>query len=233
MEQKRAIIISSAVHAALFALLLSGLDWSSAAQKSPSLPIEAQLVVKNKDKNLLPKKPKAKPIAEAPKPDAPPKEVKAPDPVAKEVTPKKTPEKTVSKAKNNDAYMKALSSLSQNFARDVAVKEEVEPEGVTAEDASYFDQIYSLIKASFVVPPHINGPQGRSLQAVLRIYLASDGSLNKLDLVTASGDEHFDKAVMEGTKRVHNFGPVPIFLQASLREKGVVVELCPFTCTER
>lgn len=133
-------------------------------------------------------------------------------------------------AKKNKDYTKALSTLSASFVKELAEMPEEEPEGEVMPDSSYFDQVYSLIKESFIVPPHLNGPSGQNLRAVIRIFLAFDGHLNKLLLINSSGDEHFDKAVTEGTKRVNNFGPVPVYLQDTLRDHGLLVELCPFKC---
>lgn len=129
-------------------------------------------------------------------------------------------------------FAKQLASITKSFAKDFE-KEQQEvftPDGEVADDATYFDQVYALIKGSFVVPPHIDGPAGHKLQTVVRIFLASDGTLTNLELESSSGDEHFDKAVIDGTRRINNFGAVPIFLQAALRERGIVVELCPFKC---
>lgn len=225
----KSIIISAVLHTVVLAIMLFRIDWQLLPKNKTTMPIEARLVIKNKDKNLLPKKPKKLPEALVP----PQAEDKPVDKAKPQEANAKKPAETAKKITKNVDYMKALSSLSHSFARDVATKEEPEPDAEEALDVSYFDQIYSLIKASFVVPPHINGPQGRNLQASIRIYLASDGRLTKLNLVTPSGDEHFDNAVTQGAERVNNFGPVPIFLQSMLQERGILVDLCPFKCAER
>lgn len=239
MGLKKSLIISSILHVAIFAVLLSGIDWSWQSPTKNPYSIEARLIIKSKvrKKDLLPKKPKTPAPTEAnEKASEQPAEKKPADqlaPVAKIAARKEEPKSKALSAKKDHDYTKELSSLSRSFAKELADKAEVVPDSEeVVEDSSYFDQIYTLIKESFVVPPHVNGPQGNKLQAVLRIFLASDGSLFKLDMESSSGDEHFDKAVMDGTRRVNNFGAVPIFLQNALRERGLVVELCPFKCVE-
>jgi hypothetical protein len=224
---KRALIASFMLHSVCFILLLFGRDWSHTKSKQSLKPIEARLVIKNQHKNkqLLPKKI----TIPSPKPDDINQENA---PALKQAGQKELTKKPLKQEKDSSQHLKKLSSLSQMFAKELATEEVVEPEGEVADDSSYFDQVYTLIKESFVVPSHLDGPKGESLQAVLRIFLASDGSLNKLDLETPSGDPHFDKAVVDGTKRVNNFGAVPIFLQNVLRERGIVVELCPVKCKD-
>lgn len=231
MDLKKAIIISFAAHCTLLVVLSSNIDWSWRNRNVPVRALEAHVVVKKqKNKDHLPKKIKApkaqepvvdKQVIDKPVVDAP---IDDPKPLPHKIAPKKT---------DKADYSKALASLSQTFAQEIQDIKPEEPEGDVIPDASYFDQVYSLIKQSFVVPPHINGPAGQNLSAVIRIFLAADGALNKLELESSSGDEHFDKAVLEGTKRVNNFGAVPIFLQDVLRDRGLVIELCPFTCKER
>lgn len=196
---------------------------------TPRMPIQAHLVVKNKRKDLLPKKPRA-PSENL---GIHQKEPQVQKQVEKEAKPLGT-QQAKKTAKSNDNYMKALSSLSQDFAKDIAAKEDTPADPVYEGDAddSYFDQIYSLIKASFVVPPHLNGPKGHNLKVSVRIFLAFNGDLIKVLVAAPSHDEQFDKAVIEGIKRVNSFGEVPIFLQSSLRNQGVLVDLCPFTCAD-
>ncbi|HXW60051.1 MAG TPA: TonB C-terminal domain-containing protein [Myxococcota bacterium] len=225
MLQKKYLVASLILHLLLCYFLVFGLPYKKTAKDH--VAISAQLMFKKKARpeNWLPEKmpPQAKKIvAEEKAPTKQPKETAA-LPIKKDLKPKKTAD-----------YMRELARLSKSFSEELdhnvdakEVIEEVEADG------SYFDQIYSLIKRSFVVPPHVNGPRGRSLQAVLRLFISPKGDLFRVTLVRSSGDEHFDKAVMDGTKRVHNFGAVPLMLQNSLREDGVLVEMCPFKCSER
>lgn len=246
MNHKRAFLISLSFHVGLFALLLSGLDFSSFRQPKPPVFIEAHAIYKKiKQKENLPRKPRAEALAEQKKPDEKnkEKELSKNDKKSEQPAPKKPEEiadigqKIVDKKKKpNDLkpsdYSKALKALSSSFANDIASELPIEePEGEVVADETYFDQIYRLIKDSFIVPPHINGPQGRDLQTVIKLFLASDGSILDITLVSSSGDDHFDKAVVEGTRRV-DFGLVPPTLQNMVRERGIVVELCPFTCKE-
>jgi hypothetical protein len=244
MQFKRAIITSAVIHAIVLGFLSAGLSFSWMKPKKNLAAIEARLTFKGKarDKELLPRK-KSRPVAQN---VIPPKALeKAPEAkaatapelpkVGKEVAlPVDKPvvkETKIAKAKKD--YASELKKLSQSFSEDLSnVKPEHEPEEFSEEDSNYFDQIYGLIKESFIVPPHVNGPAGHKLQAVIRLFLLNDGSLSKLDLEHSSGDEHFDRAVIDGAKRVNNFGKVPILLQNALSERGVVVELCPFKCSE-
>jgi hypothetical protein len=225
INHRRALALSLVVHAVLCALLLFGLQFSPVRPRTAT-PIEARLVIKKaKNKDHLPRK---APITEEPaKTNQKEKIADVKKIVDKVVTKEKA---TSTQAKKPSDYLKALATLSQSFAQELAESKPEEADGEVIADATYFDQVYSLIKAAFIVPPHINGPQGRNLQTVVKLYLASDGSLLRIDLVSPSGDEHFDKAVMEGTRRVDNFGLVPLTLQSLVRERGIVVQLCPFAC---
>lgn len=178
----------------------------------------------------MPRKPAA-PVAKAKEEKI--EKVKKAEPPKKEEPLPKVAEKIKSKPKTATDYSKALASLSQTFAQDLADAKPEEAVGEPIIDSNYFDEIYTLIKESFVVPPHINGPQGKNLQTVVKLFLSADGSLLRIELVTPSGDDHFDKAVMDGTQRISNFGLVPITLQGMVRERGIVVELCPFKCKDR
>lgn len=217
---KRALILSLVVHALLLATLSFGFGFKL---KPKEVTISARLVMKSKKKNkeLLPKKPKAAKAEPEKKLDKPTEDLAK----ALEKPPKATGEKPAKQVEN---YADTLKALSRSFLEEVNAKSNDEPEDEGGED--YFDQVYSLLKSSFVVPPHLNGPKGEKLQVTVRIYVAKDGSIKKLDLENSSGDDHFDKAVMDGARRVNNFGPVPIFLQDTLRERGILVELCPFKC---
>lgn len=229
MALKRAIMMSFLAHGALLVSLLAGRGCAMLPKNKPSMPIEAHLVVKNKRKDLLPKKAKA-PSEKIELKQEPLTQKQ----VLKETKPLVGDKQAKTATKSNDSYMKALSSLSKNFADDIAAKEEPIVDPVYEGDAndSYFDQIYSQIKASFVVPPHLNGPKGHSLKISVRIFLAFNGDLIKVLVAAPSQDEQFDKAVIEGIKRVNSFGEVPIYLQSSLRTEGILVDLCPFTCTD-
>lgn len=245
MNLRGPIAVSLVIHSALLALLLLTAEWSP-RKFSPNLkPIEAHLIIKNKDrpKDLLPRKIKAKEPSlpeEKPKKETEDKQQAPAEPKPilkakpdivddKKALVSKPNKKQEKKAVKPDAkYSQTLSSLSESFLKDLASQSE--PAELMEEETSYYDQIYSLIKESFIVPPHVLGPSGNNLMVTIKIYLSSDGSLNKLDLLEASGDDHFDKAVMDGTRRVNNFGRVPIYLQNVLREHGVVVDLCPVKC---
>lgn len=212
----------------IFALLVFGVPFKKAPRH---MPLEARLMFKKKPRpeNLLPEK------MPAPKPaiKTPPEEKAPTKAVAKEETrplkanDKKAPTKIID-------YKKQLARLSKSFSEELNEAVSAKEEAIEIEaDESYFDQIYSLIKRSFVVPPHVNNPRGRNLRAVLKLFLFPDGSLSRLLLEHSSGDESFDKAVMDGTRRVSNFGAVPILLQSALSKNGVLIEMCPFKCPEK
>lgn len=240
------ILLSILLHTALVAVLCSGFDFRMRPVKNIRA-IHAKLMLKDKPRNpdLLPRKVDVLPKKiEEPTPTPPmipskpsavseaPKIPKLEDKTtlsAKKAEPKATPK---TKPKANTSYAQELARLSESFAAELAVNSK-DSVADTDDDGNYFDQIYLLVKKSFVVPAHINGPQGQNLQAVLRLFLSPDGNLSRLNLEQSSGDEHFDKAVMDGTKRVNNFGAVPLVLQRTLSENGVLVEMCPFKCREQ
>jgi TonB-like protein len=227
MLQKKYLVASLILHLSLCYFLVFGLPYEKTAKEHVTLSAQLMFKKKARPENWLPEK----------LPVLPKKSIE------EEKAPTKKPESTALPIKNDNNkkvnkktadYMGELARLSKSFREELEhnvdakeVIEEVEADG------SYFDQVYSLIKRSFVVPPHVNGPRGRSLQAVLRLFISPNGDLFRVTLVRSSGDEHFDKAIMDGTKRVHNFGAVPLMLQNSLREDGVLVEMCPFKCSER
>jgi hypothetical protein len=238
MGLRRPLIVSLILHISLVLVLLSGVRWSWDHSRRNLVPIEARLVIKNqKNKDYLPRKKKPMPseqiIENKPekKSDAKPINTK---PTSEEKAQKKEVIAKKAPANAEPDFMKNLASLSKSFANELSVPSETKEEerGEVVVEQSYFDQIYSLVKESFVVPSHLNGPQGQNLKTVLRLFFAPDGNLNNLDLLSSSGDDHFDKAVIEGTKRVNNFGPVPLFLQEAMQKRGVVVELCPITCRD-
>lgn len=222
MFANKAFLLSMVLHLGLILVLGARLNFSWPHKKEMPA-VEAHLVFKAKvrDKELLPKK-------HAPNQAAAEKMIEKTVTLEQKVlAPIHAQSKKVA-AKHN--YSKELASLSKMFNQELHSKKTVELISEAPVEHSYFDQIYTLIKESFIVPPHVNGPAGYKLQAVVRLFLLADGSLSDLKLEQSSGDEHFDKAVLEGTKRVANFGSVPILLQGLMRERGVVVELCPFTC---
>jgi len=243
-------ILSIVLHAALIIVLSSGFNFRARAPKKVTT-LEAKLMIKDKprDPELLPRKQAALPPALPAQPDHPKPRLEAPPakpiisaPAVAVAKVSNTPTKAVpvarpkpaktSKPKAPTSYAQELARLSESFALELAVNSKEDAVDLS-DDGSYFDQIYLLVKKSFVVPAHINGPQGQNLQAVLRLFLSSDGNLARLILEQSSGDDHFDKAVMDGTRRVNNFGAVPIILQRTLSEDGVLVEMCPFKCREQ
>jgi outer membrane biosynthesis protein TonB len=231
MKIKRAVILSLALHGLVLGLLLSKFNWSPKPAKSFTA-LEAKLMLRDKKRSpdLLPrkpvvKKPLAQPLITTPAP------AQAQAQAKQDLLSKPKVEQKKIEAKKQD-YAQELARLSESFAADLAV-EAKDTDEIMQDDGSYFDQIYSLIKRSFVVPSHLNGPQGQNLQAVLRLFLSSDGHLARLELEHSSGDEQFDNAVMDGTRRVNNFGAVPIMLQAALSANGILIEMCPFKCHER
>ncbi|USN51530.1 MAG: TonB C-terminal domain-containing protein [Myxococcales bacterium] len=244
MLLKKALIVSVIIHAIGLGFLGAGVNFSWFLHKKNQAPLEAKVIFKGKarDKELLPKKKTVQPAQKV----APAKVVQKKTTAKTPVPPKKT-EIAQKKIKNlakpvvkqaerviehKAEYAEALKKLSASFNEDLSqLKDDVAPEDFVV-DSDYFDQIYTLIKEAFIVPPHVNGPQGQKLQAIIRLYLQRDGSLFKLNLERSSGDEHFDKAVLDGAKRVNNFGEVPILLQNALSENGVVIELCPFKCVK-
>ncbi len=233
MPFKKAIIASAFFHLAIVAFLAAGVRFSWTPKKE-LLVFETKMVFKAKarDKELLPRKKYKsveKRVEEAPKVE---KAVPVPEPVAKpDLAPKKEAELKAKKVEPpKQDYASELRKLTQSFSEEIKPEKEPLYEEFSDEDANYFDQIYALIKESFIVPPHVNGPAGKNLQADIRLFLFDDGSLLKLDLERSSGDEHFDNAVLDGAKRVSNFGKVPILLQNALSQRGIVVEMCPFKC---
>jgi outer membrane biosynthesis protein TonB len=259
MFSRRPFIASFLCHLSLLVILL--IDWSflGLSSKKSVVPLETKLVFSQKTRapELLPKKDKPQP-KKTPEPVSAQKELK-PE-IKPEIKPKEEPvqeKKALLKAKapekklvaanqttkaqkkssespqKQENYLNELSRLTAELRNSVTDNDkDLEPDDADSREASYFDQIHALIKASFILPPHLDGQKGNKLRAVLRLFLHADGSIKKIEVEKASSDSDFDRAVLDGAHRVNNFGPVPILLQSSLRERGVIVELCPIKCAD-
>jgi outer membrane biosynthesis protein TonB len=234
MLPQRAVTVSIIWHLMLCVGLGLG-DWLFSKDLfSPPRVMATQIVVKEGKKrpeDYLPRKARPAKKTQAPKAPNKPLENK---PNIKEKEPENPHLKPLEKIKPVDAKKLAdteslLKDLSDTFSNELDAKEDV-VEDESALDSTYFDTVYSLIKQSFVVPPHIDGPTGQKLQADLRLYIGRGGEILKMELERPSGDEHFDRAIMDGINRVNNFGPPPNELQANLSLRGIMVELCPFKC---
>lgn len=207
-------LISILVHIGIIAIFLYKLP----TIESSKLSITTHVIFQKKPikKNLLPRIAKEESKNE-------------PNPNTKELKKKPLLEKTISK---KNTYDDILKNLSQSYSNDVADKKNDE-ENLMQIDSSYYDEIYTMIKRSFVVPPHLQGSTGNSLQNTIRLKIDQDGKILGLKLDKSSGDEHFDKAVMDGIYKVERFSIPPIYLRSNLKNIGILVDLCPNRCQKK
>jgi TonB family protein len=207
MKLQKALKISLGLHLVACFILI----FVNAYEKPKKITLEASLVFKNskKSKDLLPKKTMEKKI------------------IVKEIA-KKADKKEEKIAKKNN-FLDELEVLSKSYEEDLAKKPTFNPEDELV-NSTYFDEIYTLIKNSFFIPPHLNTPDALKLKSLLRITINAQGDTLKVVLEKSSGDDYFDQIVLSGTKKVTNFGPPPINLQESLSSVGILIELCPKNC---
>ena len=214
MQLKKALKISLGLHLGACFILI----FMTAYEKPQKVTMEASLVFKNakKSKDLLPKKPILV------KNNSLEKKI-----IVKEVAKKEDKKEEKLVKKNN--FLDELEVLSKSYEEDLAKKPSSTPEDESA-NATYFDEIYTLIKNSFSIPPHLDTPAALKLKSLLRLTINAQGDILNVALEKSSGDDYFDKTVLNGTKKVTNFGPPPINLQESLSSVGILIELCPKNC---
>lgn len=128
-----------------------------------------------------------------------------------------------------DKNSEILKNLSDTFSEEILTDEKGNENDDGGVD-NYIDLVYSLVKQSFIVPSHLEGPLGQDLKANIRVQISPSGDVKSVKLEEPSKDQSFDMAVIEGIKRVNNFGPPPDALKDTLNRKGILIELCPVKC---
>lgn len=219
MFKKRAFLLSICFHLFLFCSLMK----FQLFKQNPKKTLMAQLVFKGDmaKKNQLPKKnlnssknePLLLPISQK----------------SKSSPPKKNPPKKEIK-KNSSDYNKLLKNLSSDFINDINSYKDSDND--IEKNGDYFDQIYTLIKNSFVLPKSLEEKEKNNLNNIVKIFLKENGQLLNAILEKSSGNEIFDKLVIEGILRIKSFGQVPSSLITYFKEQGLSVKMCPYECQE-
>lgn len=217
---KKSLLISVAGHLLLLLAMIIG----DLLPSKPPMMMTAEIVFKPgkpRPKDFLPTKPipkahsQAKPVLEKPK--------------VPEAEKKALAEPILDKKPVLDKNSEILKNLSDSFSEEL-LSEQKNAEEDEGGVESYLDLVYSLIKQSFIVPSHLEGPLGENLKAKIRLYITPMGEIRSVNIEKPSKDKTFDAAVMEGIKRVNNFGPPPDSLKGTLNKKGILIELCPVKC---
>lgn len=210
MLKKKAFLLSFCFH--LF--LLGSLMRFQFLKQSPKKTLRAHLVFKGQmaKKDQLPKKTLS-----------PSKKEPMPLPISQKQ--KSNPIK-----KNNSDYNKLLKNLSSDFINDINLYKNSEND--IEKNGDYFDQIYTLIKSSFVLPKGLEEKEKNDLNSIIKIFLKEDGKLLNAHLEKSSGDEIFDKLVLEGILSIKSFGQVPSSLISYFKDQGLMVKMCPYECQE-
>ncbi|HLP02284.1 MAG TPA: cell envelope integrity protein TolA [Opitutaceae bacterium] len=71
--------------------------------------------------------------------------------------------------------------------------------------SAYFDRLISALRAAHEMPDSVND----LLTAKVSFFLAADGSISNVKIVTSSGSSDFDASVVEAFRKVRSVGAVP------------------------
>ena len=222
-----AVVALALLYSWLFGSSLSPLD-----QK----PITASLVRlgKPRDEKLLPKKEEEPPPVE--KPAEKPVEVAAPTKPAETAVPIPTKDVKVEPKKDSgkDSKKNAKKDLFAAFnktgkADDVEGQADGDPNGDSAkqEGERYYGLLTSVVKRNYDVSNSIAESERRRLHAVVMVRIAPSGELLEVKLVTSSGNDLFDGAVVEAVKKAAPFTAPPDHLRDDLKKHGVPFDFTP------
>lgn len=217
------MLVSVGAHAAVVALMMV-LSW---LYETPRVdldqkPITASLVRqgKKRDEQLLPRKePEAPP---------PPAEAKVPIPtpnVKPEPKPKVTSDKPQPNAKKS--LFDALNKTAK--PEELEGEENGDPNGDSAkqEGEKYFGVISGAVRRNYDVSNTIPESERIRLTADVLIRLDAAGNLLEVKLTHSSGNDVFDGAVLGAIKKTAPFGPPPVHLKDTLKNKGVPLRFKP------
>jgi TonB family protein len=233
--------VSVAGHGLLVVLGLIYSFLTAGPKVDPNIPvIKASLVRlgKPRDPKLLPRKEEPPPPPKEVKaPPAPPSEApKPPSPTAAPVLPTKpqpapAPQKGDTSADDRrkrlfGAFDKASK---KSEPQELEGAEDGDPDGdsATAEGERYYalisTQVHRFYRASNTIPE----TERNSLKAQVKLRVDRTGEVLELAMVSSSGNELFDAAVLATIRQASPFSPPPEHLRESLRNTGVIMEFRP------
>lgn len=190
------LLLALALHAGVAATLAHG--W----EQTPDLPrvvqpkaIEARMLVIDKPAA----KPRSAPKPAAPKPAAPkPKPKPAPKP-----PPKPKPDADAEEARKRAEAERRLRAIEEEATRRALQDETADIEQRLAEQASmtYVQAIRRAISREWTRPPSARN----GMVARIMLHLAPTGELLSVELVTSSGNVHYDRSVERAIRKVRRF----------------------------
>ena len=197
------LLLALLLHAGVAATLAHG--W----EQTPDLPrvvqpkaIEAKLLVIDKPAAKPPSAPRpAVPKPAAPKPAAPkpqPKPKPAPKP-----PPKPKPDAAAEEAQRRAEAERRLRAIEEEATRRALQDEAADIEQRLSEQAAmtYVQAIRRAISREWTRPPSARN----GMVARLMLHLAPTGELLSVELVTSSGNVHYDRSVERAIRKVRRF----------------------------
>jgi len=225
-------------------LLVVGLVYSALTagpKVDPNIPvIKATLVRQGKprDEKLLPRKEQPPPPPKEVKaPPAPPTEAPKPPDKAVVPVPMAKPQPAPAPQKGDTSGEDRRKRLFGAFDKTAkqAPPEELEgaedgdPDGdsATAEGERYYAlvsaQVHRFYRASNTIPDD----ERASLKAQVKLRLGRAGEILELSMVSPSGNDLFDSAVLITIRQAAPFSPPSTPLRYALQKEGVVLEFRP------
>ncbi len=230
---------SVAFHVCAFGLLaLLSRDQEPAIQSQR--PITASLVRKGKprDEKLLPRKEELPPSPKKVEGKTAPPPTPAPaKPDVKAVAiPGVKPDSNPAPAKQ-EGKADGAKSLFNAIGKTATRASEEEPEGeaegdpdgtaAKAEGERYFALLKGSIERHYDVSNTLTEQERLYLKATLSVKISKNGELLDVALVTPSGNDLFDNAVLSAVRKAAPFSPPPEHLRAQLQSQGQAFRFTP------
>lgn len=242
-ELKAYLLWSLIAHAVLLAGVLGLSAWNAGPRLDLNQkPIQATLVRRGqaRDPKLLPRieePPPPPPKVEAPPPPLPQPDAPPPPPKAPGLKPTQAPASRAAPSKGADDSAGRRSRLFDAFqktsqrAKDEPLEGDPEgdPEGdsATGEGERYYGLINRDVKRYYDVSHTIPDRERVGLKADVLIKVSPAGAVEQVKLVTGSGNELFDNAVLAAVKKAAPFPAPPAHLRDTLHREGVVLRFKP------
>lgn len=198
------LLLALLLHAGVAATLAHG--W----ERTPELPrvvqpkaIEAKLLVIDKPAAKPPAKlPRATPAAPKPAAPKPAKPEPKPKPAPKP-PPKPKPDAAAEEARKRAEAEQRLRAIEEEATRRALQDEAADIEQRLSEQAAmtYVQAIRRAISREWTRPPSARN----GMVARLKLHLAPTGELLSVELVTSSGNVHYDRSVERAARKVRRF----------------------------
>jgi len=153
-------------------------------------------------KSLFAPEPKPEPVKPAPKtPESKPRQIQVNTQLVARIAPKNSP--TNSKPDNSRAIAIAFKNLQKNLKPGLVF--DVPGESSVA-SSSYRDTLATIYYNAWVTP---EGAANDEADAIVKITVASDGTVVTSRIITPSGDAKVDDSVRRALNRVSSVPPLP------------------------